>query len=323
MIEYSEIDYVRTVSLIRDKILACASGPGNYPTAIEGLTFVRRDVPNIPEICFNKPIVALTLQGAKRTVVGTEEYQYGAGHCLIAGVDLPSMSHITRADSETPYLVLTLEIDPGIISGLITRPAAAETPVSSVRSGAAIAPLDLETLKAFLRLVDVLDNADEARFLGPTIVREIHTRLLLGQQGAALRALNTAGTQSNRIFNAINWLRGNFTRSFEVTELAKMVHMAPPTFRRHFKTITTMSPTRYHQHLRLYEAQRLMLVDGIDAQEAGYSVGYESPTQFYREYRRLFGEPPARNVDHVRQTARTIHEAVHHTGRLLSVSPAA
>lgn len=292
-------DMERTYAILKERLLKRMPAPGSYPTPIPGFATNRRDVTNNPENCFNKPIIAVTVQGAKRTVVGNEEYRYGAGNCLLAGVDLPNMSYITEASPERPYLVMSLELDSHLAAQIAARIAPSKSSVGTVR-GSAVMPMDPEVLKAFARLVDLLDNPEQIPLLAPIIIHEIHLLLLLGPQGELLKAINTQGTQSNQVFRGINWLRDNFMQPLDVDALAQKVNMAPPTFRKHFKAVTTMSPTQYHKHLRLYEAQRRMLEDNEDATKAGYAVGYESLTQFNREYKRLFGDPPQRNVSRIR-----------------------
>ncbi len=295
-----ENEVERVNALLKAALTRRMAAPGDYPTPIPGFILHRRDETNKPENCFNRPILAVTVQGSKRTVVGNEEYRYGAGNSLLAGVDMPNMSYLTEASPEKPYLVMSLDLD-----SHMTAQLAAQIPSSSRKAGdsfkgTAVTPTDPEVLKAFLRLLELLDKPEQIPVLSPLIMREIHLRLLLGPQGELLKAINTQGTHSNQVFRGINWLRDNFREPLDVDALARQVNMAPPTFRKHFKTVTSMSPTQYHKHLRLYEAQRLMLEDNEDATRAGYAVGYESLTQFNREYKRLFGEPPIRNVSQLR-----------------------
>ena len=166
--------------------------------------------------------------------------------------------------------------------------------------GLSVADVDPDILHAFLRLVELLEKPEQIPILGPLIVREIHYRLLIGPQGEFLRRLNTLGTQSNQIAQAITWLRDNYREPLQVDKLAQKVNMATSTFHRHFKEVTTLSPLQFHKRLRLYEAKRLMLTESKDASSASLAVGYESPTQFNREYKRLFGEPPHRDVMRMR-----------------------
>lgn len=284
----------KSFAMLRERLLLRMPTPGNYPTPFPGVMTNRRDAVNKPENCWNKPILAVTVQGSKRVIVGTEEYRYGVGNCLLAGVDMPNLSYLTEASPQKPYLVICMELD----SHLTAHLAAQIPPVTSGGSlkGAAVMPTDPEILQALVRLFDLLDAPEQIPVLAPIIVREIHLLLLLGPQGDLLKSLNTRGTRSNQVFEGINWLRDNFLHPLDVDDLAKRVHMAPPTFRKHFKAVTTMSPTQYHKHLRLYEAQRRMLEDHEDASKAGYAVGYESLSQFNREYKRMFGDPPQQNV---------------------------
>lgn len=279
------------------KIGSYLTEEGDYPLSVPNVTLHRRHNTHTPENCFYKPIVGLTLQGAKRTVIGNREYRYGAGNCIVTGVDMPSINYITDASAERPYLVVSLYLDLHLVSQLAPQvPARA----GNADGNSVVAPTDPEVLGAFLRLVELEEKPEQIPVLAPLIVREIHFRLLTGPQGNLLRAIGTHGTQSNRIAQAINWIRNNFKNDLEVEILAGQVHMSPPTFRRHFKLVTSMSPTEYHKRLRLYEAQRLMLEENSDATNACYAVGYESAGQFNREYKRLFGDPPQRNVSRLR-----------------------
>ena len=289
----------KTNAVLKEALLRRMPLPGDYPTPITGFVLHRRDVPNVPENCFSKPILAVTIQGAKRTIVGNTEYRYGAGNCLLTGVDMPSMSYLTEASPEEPYLVISLDLDSHLTSQLAAQ---IPEPKASGRNfiGTGVVPTDIDILKAFLRLVELLDKPEQIPVLSPVIVREVHLRLLLGPLGELLKAINTHGTQSNHIFQGINLLRSTPKTPLDVERLASQVNMAPPTFRKHFKAVTGMSPTQYHKHLRLYEAQRLMLEDKEDATKACYLVGYESLSQFNREYKRLFGEAPQKNVAKLR-----------------------
>ena len=215
---------------------------------------------------------------------------------MVAGVDLPSVSYITVASPERPFLGLSLSLDKYLIAQL-----AAEIPPSSKLGngsfrGISIAKVDPDVLDAFLRLAELHDKPGQIPVLAPLVIREIHYRLLIGPHGERLRMLNTHGTQSNQIAKTITWLRKNYKEPLQVNELARKANMATSTFHRHFREVTTLSPLQFQKRLRLYEAQRLMLTEDEDAAVACLAVGYESPTQFNREYKRLFGEPPHRHV---------------------------
>ena len=282
--------------LLRAQLQRHLQEQGDCPLAA-GVTFHRRHATNTPENCFYRPIFGLTLQGAKRTVIGKDEYRYGAGHCIVTGVDMPSINYITDASPEKPYMVVSLHLDFHLISQLVAQVPALPAKASG---HSLVCPTDPEVLKAFLRLVSLEEKPEQIPVLAPMFIREIHFRLLTGAQGGLLRTICTVGSQSNRIAKAITWIRNNFKEPLEVEGLAGSVYMSVPTFRKHFKLVTSMSATEYHKRLRLYEAQRLMLEENSDAAKACYAVGYENPHQFNREYKRLFGDPPQRNVSQLR-----------------------
>jgi AraC-like DNA-binding protein len=290
----------RTNYLLKEKLLRLMPDPGLYPTAIEGLMIARHHDAKEIENCVYKPMVAVVIQGIKRSVIGSQVYRYGVNHCLVVGVDIPSANHAIVASPEQPFLAVALELNKYLITQL-----AAEIPPSSklgddTYKGMAVAEVDPDVLDAFLRLVDLLDKPGQIPVLAPLIIREIHFRLLIGPQGERLRMVNTLGTQSNQIARSITWLRDNYKAPIQVDELAKKVNMATSTFHRHFRQVTTLSPLQFQKRLRLYEAQRLMLLDNENAAIAALAVGYESPTQFNREYKRMFGEPPHTHVNRLR-----------------------
>jgi AraC-like DNA-binding protein len=264
------------------------------------LTTIRRDEVNQPENCFHKPLVGVIVQGFKRSIIGSEEYRYGENQCLVAGVDLPSVSYITVASPEQPFLGLSLSLDKYLITQLAAEIPPSSRPGNGSYKGISIAEVDPDVLDAFLRLAELHEKPEQIPVLAPMIIREIHYRLLIGPQGERLRMVNTLGTQSNQIAKSITWLRDNYKEPLQVDELAKKVNMATSTFHRHFREVTTISPLQFQKRLRLYEAQRMMLAEDEDATMAALAVGYESSTQFNREYKRLFGEPPHRHVSQLR-----------------------
>ncbi|MEN6440017.1 MAG: AraC family transcriptional regulator [Syntrophobacter sp.] len=292
---------VRTNSLLKEKLLRWMPETGRYPTAIDGLMISRRHDPKELDQCvIYKPLVAVIVQGSKRSVIGLEEYRYGENHCLVVGVDIPSSSHVIEASPEKPFLTVTLDLNKYLIAQL-----AAEVPLSSkigngAYKGTAVAELVPEVLDAFLRLVELLEKPERIPALAPMIIREIYYHLLIGPQGEQLRMINTLGTQSNQIAKSITWLKENYKEPLHVEQLARKANMATSTFHHHFKQVTTLSPVQFQKRLRLYEAQRLMLVENEDAGTAAVAVGYESSTQFNREYKRMFGEPPHRHMNRLR-----------------------
>ncbi len=287
--------------MFREKLLKWLPESGEYQTPIAGFSLYRKDESDSCENCFYEPAVGVIIQGNKHSVIGSQEYHYGENYSLLNSVDLPSRNYILDATSEKPFLGLGLKIDKYLVSQLMTEfPKLAKSDVEPVK-GLSVAVIEQDIFDAFFRLVVLLDSPDEIPVLAPMILREIHYRLLAGPRGKYLRVVNAVGTQGSRIAQAITWLRNNYKEPLQVNELARKVNMATSTFHRHFKQITTLSPLQYQKRLRLYEAQRLMLVENEYASNACLAVGYESPTQFNREYKRLFGEPPSRNIHKVRE----------------------
>jgi AraC-like DNA-binding protein len=255
-----------------------------------------KEIPN----CVYRPLVAVVIQGSKRSVIGSEEYRYGENHCLVVGVDIPSANHVIVASPEQPFLAVALDLNKFLITQLAAEIPPSAWPGNDSYRGMAVAEVDPHVLDAFLRLVELLEKPEQIPVLAPMIIREIHYRLLIGPQGERLRMMNTLGTQGNQIARTITWLRDNYKEPLQVDELARNANMAASTFHRHFRQVTTLSPLQFQKRLRLYEAQRLMLVENQDATIAALAVGYESSTQFNREYKRLFGEPPHRHLTRLR-----------------------
>lgn len=281
---------------LRAELLRRLPEPGLHSTAIDGLRLSRRNEVGKPEHCFDKPLVSIIVQGGKRAVMGSANIQYGENQCLVIGVDMPNAFQVTAASPEQPFLGVGLHLDKQLTAQLMTEIELGPEPENETCMGVSVTDADSNLLDAFARLVELLNTPERVPVLAPMILREIHYFLLTGPQGVQLRRINTFGTQSNQISRAIAWMRHNFTEPVQIDDLARKVNMATSTFHRHFKDVTTLSPLQYLKRLRLYEAQRLMLVELQDAGSAGLAVGYESATQFNREYKRLFGDPPLRNI---------------------------
>jgi AraC-like DNA-binding protein len=276
-------------------------GAGQVNTAVPGLALSRWEKATELRNTFSNPVVGLAVQGSKCAIIGREEYRHDAGDCCIVGVDMPIVSYVTFASPEKPFLSIALSLDRQLIAQLATEIqfSASSGPCST--RGMSIFKAERELLNAILRLVEVLDRPKDIQVMAPLIIREIHYRLLTGQQGAWLRTVCTVGTKTNQIAQAITSLRKTYKESLSIDELAVSVDMARSTFHRHFKEVTNMSPLQFQKQLRMHEAQRLMLIDRYDVGTAAHSVGYESPTQFIREYKRQFGESPHRNVSKIRE----------------------
>jgi AraC-like DNA-binding protein len=274
-------------------------------TAIQGLSLHRRDEPSEPTSIMYEPRICVIAQGAKRVLLGEDTYVYDPQHFLITSVDLPTVVQVIKASPEKPYLGLVLRLDQREISQLMVDSNLPPPRAQQSSRGMATGEVTLPLLTAFQRLIDLLAQPKDIPILAPIIQREIFYRLLVGDQGSRLRQMASAGSQSHQIARAIYWLKGNFTQPLRINDLATQVNMSTSTFHHHFRAVTARSPLQYQKWLRLYEARRLMLAEHQDATTAAFHVGYESPSQFSREYSRLFGAPPLRDITSLRQMTAT------------------
>jgi len=274
-----------------------------HKTAVPGLSLFRRDEPTEPISGMYEPSICLVAQGAKRVLLGDDTYVYDAHHYLITSVHLPTVVQIITASREKPYLGLRLKLDRREISQLMVDSNLPPPRAQQSSRGMATGEVTLPLLTAFQRLIDLLAEQQDIPILAPIIQREIIYRLLVGDQGVRLRQITSAGSQSHQIARAIDWLKGNFTRPLRIDDLATQVNMSTSTFHHHFRTLTAMSPLQFQKSLRLNEARRLMLTERLDATTAAFQVGYESASQFSREYSRFFGAPPLRDITDLRQIA--------------------
>jgi AraC-like DNA-binding protein len=277
--------------------------PDRFITAIPDLALFRRDEPTGPMSGMYEPSICLMAQGAKRVLLGDDTFVYDAHHYLITSVHLPTVVQIIRASREKPCLGLMLKLDQREISQLMADSNLPPPRPQQSSRGMATGEVTLPLIAAFQRLIDLLAEPQDIPILAPVIQREIIYRLLVGDQGARLRQIASAGSQSQQIGWAIGWLKGNFTQPLRIDDLAAQASMSSSTFHHHFRSIAALSPLQYQKQLRLHEARRLMLADHLDAATAAFQVGYESPSQFSREYNRLFGAPPLRDITNLRQLA--------------------
>jgi AraC-like DNA-binding protein len=273
-----------------------APAAGNFSTLIEGLTLYRRVAPTAPRSGIYPPGMAVIAQGLKRITLGEQTYICDAQRYLVTAVDLPTVAQIIEASVDKPYLSVMLTLDPGDIAQMLIDIKLPNVAGSPPESGMAVSDISLALVNALCRLVELLDEPENIPVLAPLITREILYRLLLGEQGRRLRQMSYVGSHCHHIGKAIGWLKDNYTQPLKVRELAAQVPMALSTFNHHFRVMTGMSPLQYHKRLRLHEARRLMLTERVDAATAAHRVGYESPSQFSREYGRLFGAPPLRDI---------------------------
>ena len=272
-------------------------------SAVSGLSLFRRDGPTKPTCGMYEPSICMVLQGAKRVVLGEDSYIYDSHHYLITSVHLPTVVQIIDASREKPYLGLRFDLDQREISQLMVDSALPAPRAQKSSRGMATGEVTLALLNAFQRLIDLLEEPQDIPILAPVIQREIIYRLLVGDQGLRLRQIASKGSQSHQIARAIELLKTHFAKPLRIDELATQARMSTSTFHHHFRLMTALSPLQYQKQLRLQEARRLMLTEHLDAATAAFQVGYESPSQFNREYNRLFGAPPLRDVTTLRQMA--------------------
>jgi AraC-like DNA-binding protein len=248
-----------------------------------------------------EPGVALIVQGSKRVLLGSDAFVYSPHDLLITTLNLPTVAQVLEASPDKPYLSLFLRLDENEIARLMMEgqvpPPRAQTAERAMATGRVTWPL----LSAFQRLVELLDEPETIAAVAPLVQREILYRLLVGDQGDRLRQIGTVGSQSHQIGRAIEWLKAHFAKPLRIDELASHVRMSASTFHHHFRALTAMSPLQYQKWLRLTEARRLMLAERLDASTAAFRVGYESASQFSREYSRQFGAPPMRDIAALRQ----------------------
>lgn len=273
---------------------------GNYETAIAGLVFFRREQPSPPAVCMVEPSIIFVAQGRKQLWVGGEGYPYDASRFLITSLDLPANSEVLMASPEMPCLGLALTLDLHMLTELIAQSGLPPSRERSMGASVGIGAATPTVLAAFERLLGLLDEPEMIPVLAPLIQREIHYRLLMSDQAARLRQIASVDGQGYRIAKAIDWLKLNYASTLRIEALAARVQMSAPTFHHHFRQLAGMSPLQYQKWLRLNEARRLMLNDHLDVSSAAFKVGYESPSQFSREYSRLFGEPPKRDIARLR-----------------------
>jgi len=278
-------------------------GINEVTTSIPNLRFFRREGPTPPGYCMLEPNVSLVIQGTKRALLAEEAYTYDINRFLITSLDLPSMMHIIEASPEKPYLGLMLKLDLRVLYEVMLQSGIAPPSVPPSERGMFLGETTPILLEGFNRLVNLLNEPAALPVLAPLIEREIYYRLLTSDQCARLWLIAAVGSQSHRIARAVEWLRAHFAEPLRVETLAAQVQMSPSTFHQHFRNLTSMSPLQYQKWLRLNEARKLMLSDDFDVSTAAFSVGYESPSQFSREYSRFFGLSPSRDMEGLRLMA--------------------
>ncbi len=281
-----------------------ATEDGEYRTPIDGLNLYRQSAATVWQHGAYRPCYAIVVQGRKTLTVGTDTYHYGVGEYILTALDLPVSSQVTNVGSDTPYLCFSMALDGERLKELLSR---VNVPRQAVTAeplrGLAVNAASPELLDASLRLLRLLDRPEDISAMAPLIEQEILYRLLTGPNGPRLLQVAMAESQSNRVARAVAWLRGNFEQPLRIEELAERVGMSVSSLHHHFKAVTAMSPMQYQKQLRLHEARRLMIVEQLDVGSAGHRVGYQSPSQFSREYSRLYGLPPLKDVEAMRNNA--------------------
>jgi AraC-like DNA-binding protein len=289
-----------SIEVLAGEISRVAQANGDYVTSVAGLTLHRRSAAAAPMPCIYGFGLGVIAQGRKQVMLGEQVYDYTAGDAMLTTVDLPVVSNVTLASAQSPFLGLMLSIDPRMVLQLATEMELNQAPKECAYQSIAFRTLDPAVLAALIKLIRLTDEPSLAPFVAPLVQREIVIRLLTGAFGPLLRHVVAVGSPSQQVAKAVNWLKQNFSQVLRVDELAASVHMSPSTFRQHFRNVTGMSPLQYQKQLRLQEARQLMLSQHIDAGSAGVRVGYDSASQFSREYARLFGEPPLRDIQRMR-----------------------
>lgn len=270
---------------------------------LKGLHLNRVSSPGEPLHSVYDPVFCVIAQGSKEVFLGSERYVYDPWHYLLVTAELPLVAHVLEASKERPYFSLRLDLDPTLVGEVMVEAGRATPRRHAEVRAIDVSPLDAGLLDAVVRLVRLVDTPAEARFLAPLIVREIVYRLWLGEQGARLSYIPARRGYTPHIAQAIERLRKDFAQPFRIENMARELGVSVSGFHHQFKAVTAMSPLQFQKRLRLQEARRLMLSEHLDAATAGYRVGYEDAAYFNREYKKLFGLPPMRDVMRLREAA--------------------
>ncbi|WP_024679375.1 AraC family transcriptional regulator [Pseudomonas syringae] len=276
------------------------TAPGAYETAIAPLHVIHCDAPSELIHAVHRPALCLIVQGRKALWLGDEQYVYDSLSYLVVGVNVPVSGRVIEASADAPYLCIRLDFDPVQITQLIV-----DAPLSGVpdepQRGLFLDHIDQPLLETVLRLVRLLDTPRDIGMLAPLALRELYYRLLRGNNGRRLYEMAAGDSQTQRVTRAVNWLNAHYAEPLRIDELARVANLGNSTLHHRFKALTAMSPLQYQKQLRLQEARRLMINEGLDVSSACYRVGYESPSQFSREYSRQFGCPPSADLSRARQ----------------------
>ena len=293
-------ELVQMRAALARKISAHINVEGAVATAVPGLRLSQRSEPTECYSAAYEPELVVFAQGEKVINVGGTTHVCDGSNFLLTSVDLPVLGQITKASKREPFLAFVLKLEMPVVREILSQEEFQAPEVSFGARGMALGKTPAELFTACMRLLDLLDAPLDIPFLSSLMQREILYRLLRGPQGKHLRAIATLGEQSNRTAKAVAWLRANYDKPLRVEELASIAQMGVSTLHHHFRSLTAMSPLQYQKRQRLHAARIRMLTDGMDAASAAFEVGYESASQFNREYRRLFGQPPMRDIKDLR-----------------------
>ncbi len=289
--------------VLAGRIAGHAVSAGEHPTSVPGLTLYRRNSPSPCHRGSYEPSLNVFAQGRKRINLGGTEYLCDGSSFLVSSIDIPVQSQIVEASEDVPLLSMLLRLDMPMVGEVLSLEDLPEPQGSSHDHGLAVGATTTGLLGACIRLIEILDTPEDIPFLSQLIQREIIYRVLRTEQGQRLRAIATRGDLSHRTAKAIAWLRANYTKPLRMEELAEVSRMGVSTLHHQFRALTAMSPLQYQKQLRLQAARQRMLTEGIDATRAAYDVGYESVSQFSREYSRFFGQPPMRDIKALRDSS--------------------
>lgn len=291
---------IPAVAGLAAEIARFTSVDGLHTTAIPRLSLFRTSCPTEPVHGVQNPALCIVAQGKKQAMLGEEVLSYGAGQCLVISLGVPVVGQVIEASPDEPYLCFRLELDPAMLAGMIFEMKLPPTERCREPLAVGVSAADAALADAASRLVRLIEAPQDIAMLAPLVEREILYRLLTGPQAGRLREIATGESRAQQVSRAIGWLRDNFAEPFRAETLAVEARMSLSSLHFHFKEVTGMSPLQYQKQIRLQEARRLILAQALDAASAGHRVGYDSPSQFSREYSRLFGAPPRRDIDRLR-----------------------
>lgn len=280
--------------ILKEKMLLKMPKSGDYPLGFGGCGIHRRDEPNVAENCFYRPLATLVVNGRKYSTAGGTKFFLKEGDVLISVVDMPAQNYVVEANSKNPFLSIDLDLDKHIILQILSENPSLVSYADKDVTGVGAYKADEDLLDLFLRIYKLSETPDKVIYLSSLLLKEMHLRLILSPLGRYICRINAPG--GNNFSKAINYIRNNYKKIIEIGELAKIAGLSQSAFHRNFKRITGMSPLQYQKYLRFYEAQRLMSIGNETVENIAFEVGYGSTSQFFREYKKAFGDPPKKSI---------------------------